>query len=150
MFYWCIFNNIAINWVLIDNKRKWQEWHVLTEISGRYTMLYHKLHSLFLIRFLEIFTSCNTHTIYKVIELSVSPCKNRATCKKSETCMLRPHQSDNVMSLKDTSPIWKDPYLVCASLDLFRIFSIESWRNEVFGSIICPWNVHFQCISIKL
>ena len=37
--------------------------------------------------------------------LSVSVCKNQEKWEKSETCMSKPHRSDNVKPLKDTFSI---------------------------------------------
>ena len=44
----------------------------------------------------------------------------------------------------------KDHYLISASLALLWNFSIEFKENEVFDRVLCPWNVHFQCISMEL
>ena len=45
--------------------------------------------------------------------------------KKIETCMSKTHQSYKIISLKNAFSIWKDHYLIFASLDLFTNFSIE-------------------------
>ena len=68
------------------------------------------------------------------------------------------HQSDYMISLKDAFFIWKDHYLISASLDLLRKFSIIEclkkwglWQSCM--PLKCAFSVHFneiitQCNNI--
>ena len=75
--------------------------------------------------------------------LSVNVSKNQAEWEKSKTCKSKPHQFDNVISLKETFFYLKRP------LFEFCITDFEQ-KNEVLDRVIFPWYVHFQCISMKL
>ena len=67
--------------------------------------------------------------------LSVSVCMNHTKWEKSETNMSKTLRSDNKVTLKDPFSIWKDLYLISASLELLKNFAIES---SGFDKVICP------------
>ena len=71
-----------------------------------------------------------------------------AKWKKSETCMSKPHWSDNVISLKDTFSIWKDHYLISAITGFVQNIFNRILENEVFDSYLplkkCLFSVHFN------
>ena len=56
------------------------------------------------------------------------------------------HRSDNLTSLWDDICIRKDHYLISASLDMFRKFSLECKRNVLQSGLPlnCSFSAHFN------
>jgi hypothetical protein len=59
------------------------------------------------------------------IDLNVSICKNQAKYQKSETCMSKPHQSDNVFLIRMVTCTINDEHSFSSGLVQLELFSTE-------------------------
>ena len=54
------------------------------------------------------------------------------------------------MHVKDASSIWNRIIGFLLHWICLEILAIDCYKNEVFDRGVCPWNVYFQWISMKI